>query len=600
MNAGRLLEFYEQISEAPNAIARLRRFVLDLAVRGKLVEQDPAEKPASELLIEIAADKELRAISAKDKKAGKISAIDVRDSPNLPRSWLWARFGDLTISRDGERKPVSKTERAERAKKYDYYGASGVIDKIDGYLFDKPLLLIGEDGANLINRSTPIAFIARGQYWVNNHAHVLDGINEQFLRYLELFINATDLKPFVTGTAQPKMNQAKMNSIPVAVPPLAEQHRIVAKVDELMALCDRLEEARKTREKTRDKLTAATLARLTAPEAPVASETEGTNAPSGAAPNQAEPENAGTGPLSGTATAQPSDFPTHARFAIETLPALTSRPDQIKSLRQTILNLAVLGKLVEQDPADEPASTLVEELSLERVRLMKAGKIPKKPEPSRDPKRGTADLPSNWKWIAFGGICNLVTSGSRGWGQYYSESGPFFVRAQNIRFGELALDQLAHVQPPTKSEGSRTQVFVGDLLLVITGAGVTTPAVLEKDLGEAYVSQHVGLVRLTDTSLSPWVLLCLMAQEGGRGELVDRAYGAGRPGLNLENIRALSVPIPPLAEQHRIVAKVDTLMALCDRLEAALTTADTTRTRLLEALLHDALKPAEKTLEAAE
>jgi type I restriction enzyme S subunit len=119
--------------------------------------------------------------------------------------------------------------------------ASGVIDRIDGYLFDKPLLLIGEDGANLINRSTPIAFIARGRYWVNNHAHVLDAPTEDLLHWIELFINAADLTPYITGTAQPKMNHAKMNSIPVAIPPLTEQQRIVAKVDEHMAVCDELE-----------------------------------------------------------------------------------------------------------------------------------------------------------------------------------------------------------------------------------------------------------------------------------------------------------------------------------------------------------------------
>ena len=172
----------------------------------------------------------------------------------LPSSWVWVSFGDITISRDGERVPVSKAERQKRAKIYNYYGTSGVIDKIDGYLFDKPLLLIGEDGANLINRSKPIAFIARGKYWVNNHAHVLDGLNEDYLRFLELFINATDLKPFVTGSAQPKMNQKKMNSIPVALPSLDEHHRIVTKVDELMALCDRREAGLAAADGTRSRL----------------------------------------------------------------------------------------------------------------------------------------------------------------------------------------------------------------------------------------------------------------------------------------------------------------------------------------------------------
>jgi len=159
----------------------------------------------------------------------------------LPSGWLWARFGDVTINRDGERIPLERSVRQGRQGIYDYYGASGVIDKLDDYLFDKPLLLIGEDGANLINRATPIAFIAKGKYWVNNHAHVLDGLTLANLEYLEVFINAIDLRPYITGTAQPKMNQAKMNSILVAVAPEAEQKRIVAKVNQLMALCDELE-----------------------------------------------------------------------------------------------------------------------------------------------------------------------------------------------------------------------------------------------------------------------------------------------------------------------------------------------------------------------
>jgi type I restriction enzyme S subunit len=138
--------------------------------------------------------------------------------------------------------PLSREHRSRRVGNFDYYGASGVIDHIDDFLFERPLLLVGEDGANLVLRNSPIAFMARGKYWVNSHAHVLDSLDERSLVYLGIFINATDLKPFVTGTAQPKLNQARMNNIPCPLPPSAEQHRIVARVDELMGLLDRLEE----------------------------------------------------------------------------------------------------------------------------------------------------------------------------------------------------------------------------------------------------------------------------------------------------------------------------------------------------------------------
>ena len=135
---------------------------------------------------------------------------------------------------DEYRKPVTAQYRNQNADiLYDYYGASGVIDKVDRYLFSKPLLLIGEDGANLLTRSKPIAFIARGQYWVNNHAHVLDSSVGLLLEYVAAYINAINLAPYVTGTAQPKMNQEKMNSILIPIPPTGEQLRIVQKIDEI-------------------------------------------------------------------------------------------------------------------------------------------------------------------------------------------------------------------------------------------------------------------------------------------------------------------------------------------------------------------------------
>ena len=168
----------------------LRMLVLNLAIKGKLVAQDPKDESAEHLFEKIlthkSGAKKTRAVS---EVFGKPKNKE-KDNRPIPDGWIWTSFGEIVVNRDGERIPVSKEIRETKAKVYDYYGASGVIDKIDSYLFSSPLLLIGEDGANLINRSTPIAFIARGHYWVNNHAHVLDGISEDFLKYLEIYINA--------------------------------------------------------------------------------------------------------------------------------------------------------------------------------------------------------------------------------------------------------------------------------------------------------------------------------------------------------------------------------------------------------------------------
>ena len=223
-------------------IKSLKDKILQLAIQGKLVSQNENDEPASVLLEKIKVKKYQLIKDKVIKKERTLSDISEDEKIfDLPKGWEWCRLGKATICRDGDRVPVSSKEREDRAKIYDYYGASGVIDKIDDYLFDKPLLLIGEDGANLISRSTPIAFIAYGKYWVNNHAHVIDSLEFITLKYLEIYINAIDLKSFVTGTAQPKLNQANLNQIPIMLPPLEEQERIVAKVDELFELIDELD-----------------------------------------------------------------------------------------------------------------------------------------------------------------------------------------------------------------------------------------------------------------------------------------------------------------------------------------------------------------------
>ena len=226
---GHLQTNFGLIFDCVENVEALRQTILQLAVTGRLGTGDDGDEDAHIYLNQIS------------KNYNNCVSISSNLGNILPKKWAISNFGSVTINRDSERIPISKDERIHRKGEYDYYGASGVIDHVDSYLFDKPLLLIGEDGANLINRSTPIAFIAHGKYWVNNHAHVIDTVDYQFMQYLEIFINSIDLKKYITGTAQPKMNQAKMNSIPINVPPFLEQSRIIEKVRGLMALCDQLE-----------------------------------------------------------------------------------------------------------------------------------------------------------------------------------------------------------------------------------------------------------------------------------------------------------------------------------------------------------------------
>ena len=219
----------------------MKKSLLQYAIEGKLVPQRKEEGTAKDLLVKIRAEKAQLIKEKKIKKTKPLPAItDDEKLFDIPDSWEWARFGDISINMDSERIPLSVTQRRKLDKIYDYYGASGIIDKVDQYLFDRPLMLIGEDGANLLARTKPIAFIARGKYWVNNHAHVIDFPNGIDMKYMTFYMNAINLDAYVTGTAQPKMNQARMNSILIAIPPLAEQHRIVAKLEELLPLCQHL------------------------------------------------------------------------------------------------------------------------------------------------------------------------------------------------------------------------------------------------------------------------------------------------------------------------------------------------------------------------
>jgi type I restriction enzyme, S subunit len=553
MNADRLLAHYKRIAEAPDAIARLRRFVLDLAVRGKLVPQDPEDEPAEALL----------------KQEQILGAI----TEGLPANWAQVRLSSLLTLTKGK-KPnrintvgqgvpyldIAALERGEISRFSDDTNCPGA------QVGDLVLVCDGSrsglvlDGRNGILGST-LAKVA------------FSGFERDYLKLLFRALYS-DLNSSKKGAAIPHLNIPRLLSLVVPVPPLPEQDRIVAKVDELMALCDRLDAGRAEQELTRDRFTAASLARL----------------------NKPDPD--------------PATFADHSRFALDNIPALTARPDQIKQLRKTILNLAVRGKLVPQDPKDGSVANLLNELARLKRRLLAEKNIrDQKVSDSPSPDDFPFSIPGEWRWARLGHAVTLLGGFAYESGAYVSASTNQIIRLGNVKNDALLLDQKPALIPDTLARQTADYAILeGDILITMTGTKAKrdyafTLAVKSTDLAKhrLFLNQRVGAIRPFQRELVPLINTFLKSDQ-----LLDLIFATATGTANQANIGTSSIldlpfPLPPLPEQHRIVAKVNKLMALCDQLEASLTTADDSRRRLLEALLAEALAPAkERELEAAE
>ena len=461
----------------------LKNSILQLAIQGRLVEQRPEEGTAEELYKAIMADKKATLHGKKESKLSSESIPEDEIPFDIPETWKWVRFGHIVINRDAERIPLSVDERKNLKKVYDYYGASGVIDKVDKYLFDKKLLLVGEDGANLLMRSTPIAFLAKGQYWVNNHAHVLD-CNESLLcmEYLMYFVNAISLAKYVTGTAQPKMNQEKMNSIPVSLPPLAEQKRIVAKIEELLPYIDRYEKA---------------WSRL-------------------------------------------EDF--NKRFPTD--------------MQKSILQLAIQGKLVPQRPEEGTGEALYQQIQAEKQSLIRSGKLKKeKPLPEIASDEIPFEIPESWKLIRLGDVISLL-SGTDFKPEEYNDQGigtPYITGASSLSDTGVIVNRW--------TETPRNIANHGDVLLVCKGSGYGKTVIC--DIAEAHVARQIMAIKRSNWLDMQYIRYFLNANTS-----LIKANGQGViPGIDRGSILKMVFPLPPIAEQKRIVAKLEELLPLCERLK---------------------------------
>ena len=360
----------------------------------------------------------------------------------VPEGWCITDIGELLINRDGERKPVSLAIRSKQKNKvYDYYGAAGVIDKVDNYLFDECLLLIGEDGANLLSRNKNNAFLADGKYWVNNHAHVLDTIDKFILSYVAIVINSMKLDDYITGSTQPKLSQDNLNKIPIFLPPLNEQKRIMTELERWFALIDQIDQGKVDLQET------------------------------------------------------------------------------IKQTKSKILDLAIHGKLVPQDPNDEPAIELLTRIN---------------PDFTPCDNGHYPQLPHSWSFAPMQTLCSLVDGEKRN-GMERINLDVKYLRgdseAKTLTFGKY--------------------VAANSFLILVDGEN--SGEVFRTPI-DGYQGSTFKQLSINDNMNTDYVLQVINLH---RKILRENKVGSAIPHLNKKLFKAIEVPIPPYGEQKRIVEAVN-------------------------------------------
>jgi type I restriction enzyme S subunit len=564
MNEGRLLAYYDRVADVPDAVARLRLFILDLAVRGTLVPQDSRDEPAAELLKRIATQK-VRLV-----QEGRFKTLDHsfnRDEASfpfpIPANWTWCYLDDLAaIGRGGSPRPIQSYLTKDPngipwIKIGDSSRGSIYIDRTEERIIPGGLVKsrFVSPGDLLLSNSMSFGY----PYITNIEGCIHDGwlvirtpenlIDKLYLH--KVFLSGYAKAAFsdaASGAVVQNLNADKARLLPVPLPPIAEQKRIVAKVDELMVLCDRQEAARAERERVRDRLAASSLTRLNAPDQETIRD--------------------------------------DLRFALNALPALTARPDQIKQLRQTILNLAVRGKLVPQDPKDEPALELLKRITTEKSRLEKEGQAKRQePLPKIEPDQAPFPLPFGWTWGRFPELGVFA----RGKSRHRPRNDPALFDGGThllIQTGDVARSNgviATHTSRYNDFGLSQSHKWPKGTLCITIAANIADSGILTFDA--CFPDSVVGFIPASMFETARYFEYFVRT---AKANLLEFAPATAQKNINLEILMSVVIPIPPLAEQQRIVAKVDEVMALCDQLEASLTDTAATRRCLLDALIAEA------------
>jgi type I restriction enzyme S subunit len=561
-------EFLQQFGhfvEAPNGIQKLRELVLSLAVQGKLVEQDPQEEPASSLLkqVELSREDYLNLNKAKRKN---YSPIDISDCDlGCPSGWELIRLGMLGEFCGGGTPSKNKAEYwdgdipwvSPKDMKFDSIASSelmitekAVSETTVRLIPPGSLLIVARSG--ILKRTLPVS-INSVQCTVNQDIKVIVPFYPPITPYIRLMLKGFEsfiLRELVKGgvTVQ-SLKYTEFEQHPFPLPPLAEQHRIVAKVDELMALCDQLEAERNTRAATHQRLIRAVHHPLT---------------------EAADPRAHAADPL-----ATWRRIRTH--FA-----DLYTTPESVQALRQTILQLAVQGRLVPQDSKDKSAKALLEQVIASKKQLIESGELKRtKVHLPLESSEIPFFLPHSWVALRFEDLFNFIDY--RGKTPKKTSEGIRLITAKNIRMGFLQEEPKEYVAETTY-EKWMTRGFpkMGDLLFT-TEAPMGNVCVV--DIRERFaLAQRAINLQPYVAVVSKFFMYAIMSAQI-QDLISGKSSGMTATGIKSAKLKLLPLPLPPLAEQHRIVAKVNELMTLCDQLEANIRDRDATASSYAEAIV---------------
>ncbi|MDW3152342.1 restriction endonuclease subunit S [Vibrio sp. 779(2023)] len=545
-------------------VKKLRELILELAVRGKLVPQDPNDEPASVLLERIAAEKTQLVKEKKIKKQKALPEVTEQEAPfNVPKGWEWTRLGNLssdihygyTASAKSNSEGVRLLRITDIQNDKVNWGTVPACDiteeKAKSYLLENDDILIARTGGT-IGKSYLVENIDLQAVFASYLIRV-KRVQAVYAPFTKVFLGSQlywkQLIENSAGTGQPNVNATALKQLLFIVPPFNQQKRIVAKVDELMALCDQLEQQTEASIEAHQVLVTTLLDTLT---------------------NSADADEL---------------MQNWARIS-EHFDTLFTTEESIDQLKQTILQLAVMGKLVSQDPNDEPAAKLLERIAEEKASLIKE-KIIRKPKKMKDwveLDRPFA-LEDGAEWVRLGDLCFTVADGPHFSPQYVEKNeGVPFLSTRNISSSNIDMESAKYVSHEDHEEFcKRVKVKKGDVLYT---KGGTTGIAKVNDLDiEFSVWVHLAVLQIpNDKLLNEYLALALNSPHC---YIQSQTYtnGIGNKDLGLTRMINITLPLYPLNKQYRIVEKAKALIVICDQLKARLKESQSTQQYLTDAIV---------------